>query len=181
VYFDPGAAATGATITQRVFDNFTYVDANTFTCTASNSQTGTGSGVVTQTSAITIPDFSVTVPANLLGLNGYLDAYHMSMCNASAGTKRVSFLLSNFSFKNPSPSASTVAVQEVHRLQNQNSLSKQIIFASGATGLSGTTTSAAVFGTINTAVDQNITVTVTLNTASDFITLEHVVITAVQG
>lgn len=181
VYFDPGVAATGATITQRLFDNFTYVDANTFTCTASNSQTGTGSGVVTQTSAITVPDFSVTVPANLLGLNGYIDVYNMSLCNASAGTKRISFSLSTLSFKNPSPASTTVAVQENHRIQNQNSLAKQIAIGVGTVGNVGNSTVAPVLGTVNTAVDQSITATVTLNTASEFITLEHVVITAVQG
>lgn len=180
VYLTPGAPSTGAQLPTGLYTNFTYVDANTFTCTASASQTGTGP-LNTQTSAITVTGFSVTVLGGLLGLNGFVDVYNFSMCNASAGTKRISFLYDTFSFKNPSPTSTTLAVQETHRFQNVNNVAKQIAHAVGSVGQSGPGTVTPVTSTINSNVDKNITAQVTLNTALDFITLEHVSIALQPG
>lgn len=173
IYLTPGTPATGAQLAAGLYTNFQYVDANTFTCVSTVSQSGTGA-INTQTSAITVPGFTVPVKGNLLGLNGYLDVAHLSLCNATAGTKRVSFLYNTYQFKNPSPGSTTVAVQENHRMQNVNSASKQMAIAISSIGFSGNSALPPVLGTVDSTANQNITCQITLSTALDFITLEHV-------
>ena len=176
VYVASATNSGGVAIAAGAYANFQYVDANTFTFTNPTSQSSTGT-LVTQTSAVVLPGVSISIPGGLLGSNGWVDAYHMSMCNASAGTKRMSFLYSTFSFKNPSPSSTSLAVSEIHRFQNQNTTNKQIAHAPGSVGLSGPGSVTPSFGAIDSTANQNITVSTTLNTASDYITLEHLVIT----
>lgn len=181
VYLNLGVAATGSTIPAGVFTNFQYVDANTFTCQSTVSQTGTGTAVVTQTSAITLPQVNLTVPGGLMGLNGFLEVYNFGQCNATAGTKRMAFSYGGFVFKNPSPAVSTLSIGEMHRLQNVNSQSKQMAMGTSLGSYVNNSTLLPIVASINSAVDQLITATVTLNTASDFITLEHFGVTVFPG
>lgn len=180
VYLTPGTPSTGAQLATGLYTNFTYVDANTFTCTSTVSQTGTGP-LNTQTSAIVTPGVSVTVPGNLLGLNGFLDATTTHMCNASAGTKRFSFLYDTLVFKNPIVSSSNIAFQDTHRVQNVNSAAKQIAYPPGGVGFTGGSTIALSTGTIDSTVNKLITGTLTLGSASDYITLEHLTIISYPG
>ena len=175
VYIGGATVTTGSAITAGLYSNLQVIDANTFTCVSPISQSASGT-LTTQTSAVTIPGFSVTIPGGLMGPNGFFDVQHMSYCNASAGTKRMSFLYFTFSFDNPAPGSTAVAVQDIKRVQNLNSTNKQIAFATGSSGLSGPVTTLPVLGAINSDIDQQITAQLTLNTASDYMTLEHVTI-----
>jgi hypothetical protein len=180
VYIGGATVTTGAAIAAGLYDDFQMVDANTFTCVSAVSQTASGT-LTTQTSTFTIPTVSYTLPGGSLSENGYFDTYHMSWCNASAGTKRMSFLYGTFSYKNPAPGATAVAIEETHRVRNNNSLTKQIAFATGSPGNAGPVTTVPVTGTQDSTVDKNITVQLTLNTASDYITLEHMTVTLFYG
>ena len=76
--------STGALVT-GVFTNFTYVDANTFTCTSSVSQSTSGN-LGTNTSETYNTDTFV-VPANLLKKNDIIALTFLDVAAASAGTK----------------------------------------------------------------------------------------------
>ena len=180
IYLTPGTPATGAQLAAGLYTNFQYVDANTFTCVSTVSQTGTGA-INTQLSAITLPNFTVPVKGNILGLNGYLELYHLSQTNATAGTKRAAFSYSTYVFKNTSPASTTVITQENHRMQNVNSTAKQMAFPISGIGNVGNAALPPVLGTIDSTADQNITCQVTLNTALDFIVIEHITIILQPG
>ena len=180
VYIGGATVTTGAAISAGLYDSFQMIDANTFTCVNPVSQSASGT-LATQTSTFTIPGVSYTIPGGSLSENGYFDTYHMSWCNASAGTKRMSFLYGTFSYKNPAPGSTAVAIEENHRLWNNNALNKQIAFAAGSPGNSGPVTTVPVTGTQDSTTDKAITVQLTLNTASDYITLERLMITLFYG
>ena len=182
VYLTPGVAATGATLPTGIYTNFQYVDANTFTCQSTVSQIGTGSAMTTQIATpITLPQINITVPAGVMGLNGYLDIYSFQQCNASAGAKRIHFLINGGSFKNPSPGATIVTLAEQHRLQNMNSFTKQLVVPAAVNGLFFASSVAATTLTLNTAADMVITATATLSAASDYVTLEHTTVTSLSS
>ena len=179
IYLSGATITTGANIDAGFYSNLQVIDANTFTCVSPISQSGSGT-LTTLTSATTVP-VSFLIPARSIAENGFIDVSHVSICNASAGTKRMSFLYGNFSFKNPAPASTTLMVQETHRLQNLNSLQKQIALPAGSVGNSGPITVAPIYGTVDSSIDQLITIQITLNTASDYITLEHITISTFYG
>lgn len=176
IHLTPGTPATGAQLATGLYTNFTYVDANTFTCESTVSQTGTGA-INTNTAATTIPGVTIPILGDLLGSNGWLDVYAFQQCNANANAKRLQFKYDSWQFKNQIPASATVVIQETHRVQNVNSASKQVAFAAGSVGSSGPSSTAPIFGTIDSTLTKNITAINTLGSALDFMTLDHLVIT----
>lgn len=176
IHLTPGAPSTGAQLATGLYTNFTYVDANTFTCTSTVSQTGTGV-LNTNISATQVPGIDVGIFGGLLGINGWLDVYSFQQCNANANSKRLQFKYGSLQFKNMSPASTTIAIQETHRLQNMESTANQMAFAFGSAGYSGNGSVAPVLGTIDSSVTQSITTICTLAAALDFMTLDHLVIT----
>lgn len=176
IHLTPGTPATGAQLATGLYTNFTYVDVNTFTCTSTVSQTGTGA-LNTNIATTPVPGINVEIFGGLLGINGWLDAYSFQQCNANANSKRLQFKYGSLAFKNMAPVSSTIAIQETHRLQNMESTAKQVAFAVGSVGYSGNSSVAPIFGTIDSSVTQNITASCTLAAALDFMTLDHLVIT----
>jgi len=90
VYLNMGVAATGATIPPGFFSNFTYVSADSFTCTSTISQTGTGT-VNTNIAEIIVADLNNTIKGSVLGLDGKIHISFLSSNNNSATTKTVFF------------------------------------------------------------------------------------------
>lgn len=158
------------------FTNLTYVDANTFTCTSTVSQSTSGN-LGTQTTEITVDAF--TIPGNLLGPAGELNGWVMTQANASnANAKRVRLRLNGTAVFTPNAS-NTVTAQSPFRLQNQGDPAKQIGYPTDSTSQVGGTSSAAQPYTINTRLDMAATVTMQVATATDWLKLYGYMIEAV--
>ncbi len=177
VYLAIGTVSTGVAPTGYTtgwFSNFQYVDANTFTCTATNSQTGTGF-VNTTTTAIALP-LTGTVPAGLLGVNGsvVLEAY--TSHNNSAGAKTLRALFGGTIWSNTA-GTTTLTSYVLKALRNRGDVAKQITPAGGS--YTGAASSVANnYLTINTASDVALTFTLQSATASDYVALDAINLTA---
>lgn len=167
--------STGALLS-GMFTNFTYVDANTFTCTSTVSQSTSGN-LGTQTGEITIDTF--TIPGGLLGQAGEFSGWVLTQANASnANAKRVRFKLNGTAVFTPN-SSNTVTAQTPFRLQNRGDPAKQIGYPTDSTTQNGGSSSAAQPYTIDTRADMVATVTMQLATATDWLKLYGYMIEAV--
>lgn len=175
IYLVPGTPVTGSQLATGFYTNFTYVDANTFTCTSTVSQTGTGA-INTNTSASPV-GITIPIPGGLLGPNGWIDVYTLHQCNASAGTKRMPISYGSFSFKNISPISTTLTLQMINRMQNVNNTAKQVCFSTIVPAYTGASVGNPARGTEDTTVTQNITATCTLSSPLDYVSLDHLTIT----
>jgi hypothetical protein len=124
VYLEMGAASTGATIPPGWFSNFQYVSANSFTCTSTVSQTGTGA-VNTNLADISIPDITSTITGGALGLNGFTKFSYLSSSSGNGSAKRLKF---NFGSHTITYSSAGTAVAEVKEfpISNRNSAISQV-------------------------------------------------------
>lgn len=130
VYLEMGAATTGSTIPPGWFSNFQRITLNTFSCTSTVSQTGTG--VVKTNLAVTpIPESIAIIPGGVLGLNGSVLYSFLSSNNNSAGTKYVRF---NFGSENVAHGTAFDMVKEVHEatISNRNNQSSQALADNGS-------------------------------------------------
>jgi hypothetical protein len=154
------------------FTNFTYVDANSFTCTSSVSQSTSGA-VNTNLSQITVSALTVTIPANILGLNGSIRTSAIFSCNNSAGAKTLRVLLANSAYitDQATTAISFAAVGRV--LSNINNTQKQVSHNQGSTG-AGSSTLAVVNLAVDTTTAQDLTVKLQVAVASDYIALESI-------
>ena len=159
------------------YTNFTYVDANSFTCTSSISQST--SGVVnTNTASTTITDLTVNVPGTLMGLNGQLEDHTLISCSGSANNKRIQTFLGGQVFKNSiTVGATMVAQEERHTLQNRNSLTAQVHLNAFAIGDGTATTNPTEYKTIDTSIDKLLTHSVTVAAANEFIFVAYCKVT----
>jgi hypothetical protein len=89
IYLAIGAISTGiapeATFA-NFFTNFQRTGANTFTCEATNSQSGTGA-VNTNTSSTNLLPIEITNAANYFKIGNIISSSHAFTCNNSAGQK----------------------------------------------------------------------------------------------
>lgn len=67
------------------FSGFTYINANSFSCTCTNSQSATGT-ILTNIASTALP-ITAILPAGSLGLNGLLEYELLTVNNNSAGAK----------------------------------------------------------------------------------------------
>lgn len=157
------------------FTNFQRVDANSFTCVSTVSQSTSGA-VNTNLAETTITDLTVTLPGGSLGLNGVLRDSFKAVVFNSANNKTISKKYGGSSYCS-FILTTTTATYPVVTLENKNSLSSQI----GAT--ISTDRSFSTLGTfsqlaINSAVDQSLITTVQCSTASEWICIESDLITS---
>lgn len=176
VYLAIGTVSTGVAPTGYTtgwFSNFTYVDANTFTCTATNSQSGTGA-VNTTITAITLP-LSGTLSAGALGLDGSLNLEAFISYNNSAGAKTFRCLFGGSIWT--AISGTTSLSSYIRRaIRNRGNASKQVspalaLFTGGSSGSSNS------YFTVNTAADVAITHTLQSAVASDYVALDALLYT----
>ncbi|MDD4242879.1 MAG: hypothetical protein PHG08_01070 [Bacilli bacterium] len=161
-----GAAVSGW------FTNFTYIDANTFSCTSSVSQTT--SGVVnTNISQVTVSELTKTIKANLLGLNGKIRVNVTASMNNSAGAKSVRVYFGGNGFITIQGTTHLSVSALGRTLANKNSLSKQVSQTIAAYG-GGSSAAAVVNMSVNTAADADITLTLQAAVANDYVALESV-------
>ena len=151
------------------FTNFQYVDANSFTCESTVSQATSGA-VNTNIAETTITDLTVTIPGGVMGINGQLEDITLISCTGSANNKRIKTLLGGQVFKNSiTVGAAFISQEERHILQNMGSSTKQVHLNAFAIGGGPATTNATEYRTINTAENQNLTHTVTVAAANEFL------------
>lgn len=89
IYLAIGAVSTGVAPTAEIanfFTNFQWISANSFSCQATNSQTGTGV-VNTNLAATTLTPVVGSIPANTINFGSYISSYGTFSNNNSAGTK----------------------------------------------------------------------------------------------
>jgi hypothetical protein len=124
IYLVIGTVSTGVAPTAPVytgwFTNFTYVDANTFTCTAGNSQTGTGA-VNTNLAETTITELTYTLKGGLLGLNGGLACWQATAASSEASTKSAKFYLHTTNYQQPTFTTSSQGSRRYSEVSAANS------------------------------------------------------------
>jgi hypothetical protein len=169
---------SGGTETTGWFSNFTYVDANTFTCTSSTSSTDSGT-VLTNASAAKLLPVSITVPANTMGTNGRVRVSYVAAHNNSAGTKisRIRFGSSDASLVT---TTTTLSVGVCKNIANRNATNKQVMEMAYSTG-TGTNAAAPTNLTVDTTADVAITFSIQLNTANDWQQIESYMIEVIPG
>lgn len=153
VYLAMGVAATGATIPAGWFTNFTYIDANTFSCVSATSQTGTGA-VNTNLASTNVTSAISAINGGLLGKQGSLDMYAMVRGSSSAGTKfRLMF--------------GGVSVMAVVTATLAVSKATESIWNLNSESIQGSTINATTHA-VNTAADFSITPTLIVIAANEY-------------
>lgn len=158
--------STGS-LTTGWFTNFTYVDANSFTCTSSVSQSTSGN-LGTNTSETTISSY--TMAADRLGINGTARVLGSTNCSTAGGnTKRISLYLSSTELGYVNPT-SLAGGGIAFGFSNQGSAAVQC--GQQAMGQWGPGASAAAAsGTVDTTVSQTIAIKGKLANAADYLAL----------
>ena len=133
----------------------------------------TGPGAFTQTTAeITL--FSLTIPGGIIGAYGSLRVRILGYDNNNANTKTFKASLGVFTFLNI-PVTATWSLPTMKSITNRGSLSRQVAGYIGGID-SGPINANNAYGTVDTSVDQTLTITGQLGVATDWIYLESVVI-----
>jgi hypothetical protein len=160
------AQSTGALLSGW-FTNFTYVNANSFTCTSTVSQTTSGN-LGTNTAETTVASHTLA-PAEL-GLNGMVAIDAMYANNNSANNKTVACYLGAYQFHIQNYNTTTQgSIQS--GFANTGSYTTQIATRSQYGSGFGGTTVAAPKGTIDTSAAQTVAIKITLANAGDFCAL----------
>jgi hypothetical protein len=157
------------------FDNFTRVDANTFTCESSVSQMTSGT-VNTNTAETTVSELTKNIFGGLLGAKGSAVITPQYTTLNSANGKTLRWKFDGVTVLTSSALGSAIDVSVTKGIRNMNSESKQISRASTISDLLGSSSSPAVYSTVNTANDVSSTVTLQLTVASEFIALESFIL-----
>jgi len=157
------------------FSNFTYVDANTFTCTSTISQSTSGA-VNTNTSITTINATDYILRGNSIGKNGAFEVRTLASMFGSTNAKTITSVFGGSNINILAHAGSVVSSANRRMITNRNDESKQVSYNINLYDNVGGSTSALSYFTINTTIDQTITQKLTVATASEFVALEHVMI-----
>ena len=125
---------------------------------------------------------TITIPAGLMGINGalYVTALWTLTNNINAKTLRIRLGgIAGTEFQNLA-GASLVTVSAAMRIQNRGSLASQVGASVGMNAFGATSTAAVVTGTINTAVNQDLVISVQKATGTDTATLEAYTVQVVR-
>lgn len=165
------AIASGAAVAGW-FSNFTRVDANTFTCESTISQTTSGS-VNTNLSVTTITEATATILANSMGLNGNLEINTLWSWFSSADIKRPKITFGGNQITAFTPTTSVMGRWK-SLINNRNSTTKKICPSTNnvqsIVELSSATQENVNFS-LNTALNQDIAFLGSCDAASNYISL----------
>lgn len=173
-----------------LFTNFQYISATAFTCTSTTNQTTSGNCALAAT-ATNISMESIIIPGGSIGNHGSIRALAFWSVSNTGNTKTLGInlggtvgatgvLTGHTAFK--SISVTTVlTVQTVAVIMNRSDQAKQCGYASSAPAFAGSSTLSVVTGTINTSINQILTMTGNAATAGDIITLEGYVVEIMPG
>lgn len=168
-----GSQGTGAKLYSVAFSSTTV-------CQLVGTDVVTANGAYAQTTATDIPLVSVRVPGGLVGLNGGLRVTAQYGANNTANTKTVKAFLNtvNASIYNAGL-ASWTCWTILGMIRNRNSQSAQISAINLASGLGST--GAALYGTVDTSLDQPVVLTAQIATATDFVIVEAYTVEVLPG
>jgi hypothetical protein len=172
IYVPIGTVSTGVAPTAAItnwFTNFTQTGANTFTCTATNSQTGTGF-VNSNLAATTITPVQKTILGSSLGANGKLGQSSLVSANTTAGSKTIRFNFAGLSCSNITLTTNGFSNnQNMSFLQNKN----------GVQNLQAANNNMSV-SAVDTTADQICAPTITLAANNDWMALEGYLLELIQ-
>ena len=154
------------------YTNFQYVDANSFTCVSSISQSTSGT-VNTNLVETVITPLTTSLLGGLMGANGELDVALGATYTNSANAKTFRAYFGGSIYLNYAPTTTATLWIPTKTIQNANSESVQF-FGINAMIVGGVTAGAMVKGAINTANAVPLTFSVINSTANEFIVVETI-------
>lgn len=167
VYLD---IATGAAIAGW-FTNFARVDANSFTCVSTVSQST--SGVVnTNTAERTLPDVIATVPANALGAAGLIECRLQGSYFNSGNNKTYNLKFGGTVFST-SIVNTTVFVSLIGGFRNKTVSTQAAATSGNSSGLSGSTSTQILFS-VDSTLSKDITASLQCAAASEYAAIQAV-------
>lgn len=197
LYYPSGAVYSGSaagffwtvmssTTLGTVYNNIYVPGTNAFDIPASPtavSDAGPGAftGVTSEITAL-----SVTVPGGLMGNNGSILSYGLRNHNNSAGNKTLRIKYGATTIANRNDTTSVTSAFSTS-FSNMGSTSRQMIVAGSAGGLASTYLSGTTSGAVNTiatedtSINNNMSVTMQLATATDHTSLAHLLITVMPS
>jgi len=152
-------------LTNGWYTNFTYVDANTFTCTSTVSQSTSGN-LAANTAQITMAQH--LIPAGAIGASGHVRLF-FSITTSGLTSAVLDFYLANTNFWTNSITTTSTHGSYLAGFSNQNNEAIQSSMTISFSGGLGLTTEAKPKGTVDTSVSQVLTVKATLATAGNYI------------
>lgn len=161
-----GVAPTG--YSGNWFSGFTYINANSFSCTCTNSQTATGT-LLTNTSLTALP-ITGTLTAGAIGLNGQIEYEVVVSNNNSAGNKTLNVTVAGTAVT-ATVNSTNITGYVKKCLKLMNSLNRQVSTAQSSFGPTATSV-AALIQTLDLTVDASIGIALTVAAASDFAAIE---------
>jgi hypothetical protein len=131
----------------------------------------TGPGAYTQTTAVSLTAYTISIPGNTLGIYDEIQVHGLTSYNNTAGAKTLSASYGNFTFGTPAPTT-TNAQTFSGGFANTSSTGRQTTI--GNLGLSiGSAAANPVFGSVDSTVAQNLTVGLKLATATDYLIIQN--------
>jgi hypothetical protein len=124
--------------------------------------------------------YSVPIPGGLLGPNGHMCIYLLATCTNDANSKTIRVKLNSTAYVEVDlASTSGGAFERV--IANRNSQASQVAILKSQIASYGTVSSANTSGTVNTAIDSTLTITLQPYTANDNLKIESYSIEIVPG
>lgn len=166
IYLAIGTVNTGVAPTSEIanwFTNFQRTGTNTFTCDATNDQTGTGV-VNTNLALTTITPVTSNMAPNLITPGDSIKAIGVYSGNNSAGTKVLSFIMAGSVFA--TQSLTTALVSLITSVQLGVYVKKNRFIRSGTAGIQA----------IDFSAQQILSLSFQLNTANDYAALETITV-----
>jgi hypothetical protein len=170
IYLIVGTVSTGvapvAPVDSGWFTNFTYVDANTFTCTAGNSQTGTGN-INSNLTEIVVTGLTVVLKGGLLGTS--LKSLHTLAeysATTAAGNKNIKHKIDGSLYHNPVVTSGSYIYRAYAKIAAlSNTIQSVLLYI--YSGWGGTTVAPARL-TKDTTTDKSITLTLQVEAANQY-------------
>lgn len=123
---------------------------------------------------------SITIPGGMMGPNGALRISALDTRTSSANNKTVKVKLGAMAGYNSTLGAGVVGVSQITTIRNRNSVSAQVVLGASIAG-TGSSAAGPVTGSIDTSVDQVLTITGTLTNVGETITLEGYTVEVLPG
>jgi hypothetical protein len=128
--------------------------------------------------------YSITVPGGLIGSNGYINLYILATCTNNANVKTIRAKLGGTTYFDPNLAAdldSSSGAAFERKIANRNSQSSQVVISKSSVASYSTVPAANTSGTVNTAIDQTLAITLQPSTENDNLKIEAYSIEVVPG
>lgn len=165
IYLHPatGAAAEGT------YSNFTYINANSFSCTSTVSQTT--SGTLTSKASINqiLPSYNVTLRGGLMGAFGQIEEIAVLEAAGSGAKNYYGFGFdTTFGTCNTQISGASKATRVISNISNRGVENKQLIIVNVSSGL-GFGAAAPIYYTRDTSADMLLETVASVSSANEWL------------